>query len=248
MAKIILNSDFRDYYDHAFDKDYLGVAEDTISFHRPSSHYSRAQALDFLADARFVVPERGTVAEVYTSLLKQTTLGVTGRREGGYPGKQDIAKELFAGVVKVVVYLDEYSHRGEDKLLLDLDYAVQHFPHYYCTEYVGGMGSSIRMLQVGKQVFWLKYTTTRPDEWRSNVDPQVELLRRPTPGYFMPVSAGGDYPMFAIDFVGTPNGTFFALDFNISPSWRHTPVEGLLPASDVYILIRNYYRDIQGRM
>lgn len=142
---------------------------------------------------------------------------------------------------KVVVYLDQYAHQGEDKELLSLEKACLKHPQKLGSIYIptsdridGFKSISYRLLQVGIARFWILYCS--PDDWRSNAgNCSIEVLK--TTRYYGYTKV--PYPLFAIDFVA--QNKLYAIDFNTSPGIKHTGIENIFKAEEVVNEIKKFY-------
>ncbi|RJX18212.1 MAG: hypothetical protein C4570_07165 [Ammonifex sp.] len=201
--RVKLRSDFWDYYDHWFD----AVAD--VTFERFSrGGVNRREMFEFLESIDLRVPLYGKPREIFDRL------GDFFRRR--------------PQLVEVVVYLDERAHQGEGKIKVLLPEALEKYPDYLALQYIpatpSGNGVSLRYLQVGDKIFWLKYRSR--NNWRSNCgDVEIRVLGQEKDGYHPKI----EHPLFAIDFVPTDD-TLYAVDFNIAPQIRGTGVENLVPA------------------
>lgn len=198
-----LKTDFQDFYDHCFDK--KGPVFDRYS----KNALTRADNLAFLTDKGYNVPSHGIARNLVPHLIKL--------RE---------TPDLH-----FVVYLDEYSHRGEDKIRVSAEMALEHFGEYFVVEFLqpDKQSTSYRYLQIGKKSFGLVYSSN--DEWRSNCGTNVNVR----------LACHGDDavhpsikdPIFAIDFIKVGE-CLYALDFNSAPGIRHTGVEDEMKPREVY--------------
>lgn len=199
MKKVKLKSDFNDYYDHWFDVYNVGLTFERMS----TGGMSRRGMLEYMQSIGIRVPIFGITQEILYSQNKQPSV--------------------------VVVYMDEFSHRGEGKVRLTLAEAASEYPDKLVIEYIPSytdMGSkSLRYLQVGDKRFWLEYSST--NDWRSNCgDVSIRILSREPDGYHKKIGL----PLFAIDFVEDVKGILYAVDFNIAPGIKGTGVENILSA------------------
>ena len=210
--KISLKSDFWDYYDQWFDSNY----GDGLVFERISTGgMSRQEMFRFFEKIGLAVPVHGTVKTIVTSFEKLID----------DPG---LNEKLF-NMEEIVVYTDTQSHRGEGKIKIKRAEALEKYPDHFCSEHITasptGHGVSYRFLQVGKRVFWLRYTSR--DDWRSNCgDVVIDFLGEEKSRYHPKIS----YPLFAVDFIFA--GKAYAIDLNIAPQIRGTGIEGVLPAKE----------------
>jgi len=201
-----LVSDFHDYYDHAFDLN--GVSYKRLS----KSGLSKKGQFEFLHQNNFLVPPYGKVEEV---------LGSYWNSETSY-------------VDKVVVYENEFSHRGEDKVLCNEAKAKKYFGMLSSAYLPTCKSLSLRLLSIGSYKFWLEYRSN--DSWRSNCgDVIISLIGRD--GDF------GDYksinePLYAIDFI--IGKELYAVDYNIAPGVAGTGIEKILTPREVVDEISKY--------
>jgi hypothetical protein len=213
--KVRLISDFVDYYDHWFD----GYDSELIFRRLSKSGMSRPDMLRFLKEKGFATPAFGTVKDLYDEIIR--------KQYHDTPG--------FDSILSVVVYTDIFSHRGEGKLLLPFNEAIEKYPDHFATEYLcvqkNGLGLSYRYLKIGQESFWLQYSSE--NDWRSNYgEVNVTILFQQLPIYH-----AIDYPLYAIDFLPIA-GTLYAIDFNIAPQIKGTGIEDILPAKKVADLIK----------
>jgi len=134
-----LVSDFRDYYDWAFDRD--GVVFDRMA---RNSGPKKAAQFSILRDTLgHLTPPVGPVNCVLGTKWRGKTID------------------------KVVAYTDDAAHCGEGKELVTLDSDGWRTNTTLCSAYLGKPGLSWRKLHVGPHVFWIEYTST--ESWMSNV-------------------------------------------------------------------------------
>lgn len=204
--KIKLNSDFIDYYDHEF----CGSATtpDAELNRWSKCNFSKQQQFDFMLKLECNPVPNGMVKEIASQ----------------------------HGCKKVVVYHDVYSHRGEDKRLMDATEALEKFPSHFCSLYVPSLNAdkpmTIRQLFIGDFLFVLQYSSN--DEWRSNCG-EVEILFKG----FQP-NNNTDFPLYAIDFIEQQDGKLLAIDVNLSPGIKGTPIEKMLKPKQIYDIIAGW--------
>lgn len=210
--KLVLKSDFHDYYDHWFDRVYY-PEEEYITFERYSrSGMNRQEMLEYLELNGYNVPKHGLVKDL--SLQKDQ---------------------------KVVVYLDINSHRGMDKILSSFGESLKFYPMNYCMEYKkvndNNLGHSFRALRIGDLNFSLFYKSQ--DSWMSNqgnvnisiLDTEIDNLKKLLP----------DRPLLAVDFViPKEENKMYAIDLNISPGLTWTGIEDILDAKEIVDTIKHY--------
>lgn len=186
-----LNTNFRDFYDHAFDR--TGP-----SFNRHDRNdMSRQEIFALLEGINHKTPRHGAVRDLVPRIYSEES---PSWRQGD-----------------VVVYTDPYAHRGEGKLLMSAAQALDSHADHYAAEYIPALRKnrsvSYRYLQVGQCKWWLQYWSEH--DWRSNVgEGGVKLVTEKVDGYDPTVR----YPLWAIDFITLETGESFAIDFNTAPS------------------------------
>ena len=198
--KVVLKSDFIEYYDHWFD------LKGDITFERFSKQgMIRREMFNMFSKKGLTVPYYGIVKDM-------------------------------KNVEKVVVYLDEISHRGENKPLMFLGRAKKDFPDLFCSEYIGdNIGESYRCLNVGLAQYWFRYQS---NTWQSNYgNVEIEMLLD-HPCF---LSLGLDRPLWAIDFVARGKD-FYAIDYNESPGVKDTGLSEKLTAKEFVKEIKDCYK------
>lgn len=208
-----LESDFTDWYDHAFSKS--GPLYRRMSKGGPT----RSFVFRWLTAHGYQVPISGKVSEVFMMKPNLT-------REPVYEKRQ------------VVVYLDERAHRGEGKVLLPIRDAFQRYPDSFCSLYCPcdlHESISYRLLHIGDRRWWLRYRSF--DNWQSNcgegdIHCYGELVRQWT----IPV------PLYAIDFVQAHDGSHLAIDFNKAPGLQYTGLDKFMQGHEIVGLIESGMR------
>jgi len=217
LHKVRLESDFIEPYDHWFD---VGERKSMWTVFRRSRGCSRWQGFQRLADMNLRVPYYGTVCEMYDILL---------------------------GRPPIVLYHDEYAHRGEEKELVILHPGtLDRHPQTFAALYIKPENNrpiSYRYLRLGLWTCWLRYMSD--DKWRSNCgDVQIDVYSQdPTaclsfPDEFVDLHS---VPLLAIDFVKSWSGMWWAVDYNTSPGIKHTPVLDLITPQDIVVSIKEFY-------
>ena len=203
MRPVILRSDFTDYYDAYFD------SPDSVSplvFERfTKSGMNRSEILGFLARNGFSVPKHGVVQNIgkWAPHL----------RDSQY----------------VVVYLDEESHRGENKLLMTVSEGLKSYPDRLAAEFVGASIDSavgLRLVQVGLRYFWIEQQS---DDWRASAGTVKTSIKKHGSG----LQSNLFYPLWAIDFVPvvvSGNEVLYAVDFSAAPIVGEYGMNDLLDA------------------
>jgi hypothetical protein len=229
MAKLRLISDYYDFYDHCFASRHNLTARPFERIAAPGPKgLSKCDAFHLMEGAGLKCPRHGVVTEF-------TAFGEPRPRQ-------------------LVVYTNPYSHRGDDKLLVNFLGALARYPLYDCSVYIeppaGYAATSYRWLVLGAESFWLRYHSTDAGEWRSNCGSEVEITltsdrARLKDLNFLANNPNrqsaklADYPLFAIDFVPDYE-RLWAVDFNPAPQLLHTGLEDVLGPGDVYALIEAY--------
>lgn len=207
--KLQLRSDFQEYYDKGFN--WSGEVFTRWSTAGPS----RPEMLTLLDSLGYKTPPHGRIKELAQRLKDPSTGLLVG------------VKAATAANPLVVVYMDEWAHRGEGKVLRTLSEAINAYPNAYASLYVVSghsiykRSTSNRELWVGCCCFRMKYRSTS-HAWKSNVG-DVEITnfhedhvshRPKTP-----------HALFAVDTVLDAGGTPHAIDFNIAPGVAGTGIE-----------------------
>lgn len=204
MLKVILKSDFLDYYDHWFDR--LTNKEPHITFSRFSKDRTpRSKWFQHMEnDLGLLTAPHGLVTDV------ADTVAVS---------PED---------TQMIVYLDEFSHRGDGKVKVSVNTAREKYPDKFCSLYMQPDEPSLsyRILVIGSRQYLLRYQSNHP--WKSNVgDVDIKLSSRP----FKPLEFS-HFPMFSVDFV-VSGDVPFAVDFNSAPGLRWTPLEELVDGREI---------------
>lgn len=159
---------------------------------------------------------------------------------GFNPPRHGFVRDLAPETTMLVVYTDEKAHRGEGKLLLTTNEAMEQYPNAYASEYIQSPPESVRLLQVGMMRWMLRYKSD--DAWRSNVGNEVSIeIVGEHVGYSKDVSI----PLFAIDFVFDKNGNRYAVDFNIAPGLKWTGIDDRMKAENIVELIKQALVDLR---
>ncbi|WP_144402114.1 hypothetical protein [Geoalkalibacter subterraneus] len=220
-----LKSDFRDWYDCAFD------LQGQMVFERLSTAgMSRRQMFAFLQKLGLRTPRHGLVEDLVSALTHDCE---------DWP--KDLQRRFLDQAVDVVIYHDEQAHCGEGKQKISAGKALDLYPDTYASEFipsVAGRGSvSLRYLQVGQRRWWLRYWSQ--DDWRSNAgEGDCEILCEEKPGRPHEIND----PLFAVDFIRAGK-KLYAIDFNIAPGLA--PLNGLLLPSEVVSQISSFIQPLQ---
>jgi len=155
---------------------------------------------------------------------------------------------------KFVVYLNEQSHCGEGKVLLEGKEALRLYGDYYCSRYINAgvytteemRGVSYRYLFLGKRGWALRYSSNDKDEWRSNVGgTRIENLGEIiVPDWRFNIQ----YPLLAIDLVpGNINHEQIAIDLNIAPGLSGTHISHRIETKEIVPLFKEYLEQFLTR-
>lgn len=221
-----LYSNFIDYYDHHFDLEGEG-------FYRFSNNgMNRIEIFNFLKSHNYLTPKHGYVKQL-SKLYPE---------EYRYREYCDDSKKFDDSwkYIELVVYLDINLHRGENKIKISLDKAIELYPDNYASLFIFNYGISHRYLQIGNKSFWLRYISK--NDWRSNCGDVKIIIDSQNNGYHKSIKSS----LFAIDFVRSINektkqDDYLAIDFNISPGIKGTGIENILKPNEVVDLIKGYY-------
>lgn len=128
-----------------------------------------------------------------------------------------------------VVYCDEFEHRGQGKVLVPLNEALNRFPGHYATLYFPRQGSpvSFRFVRLGRRTFWLRQRGDGTD-WRSNTRDHEEVLTSGVTSQSNPFAR----VLWAIDFIPSPLG-LLAVDFNTAPNLISLGEQGAIAPHEV---------------
>ena len=226
---IVLDSDFRDVYDHYF------YPPQVLDLYPPEMLAERGIWYRWTRHARAARPRQADHDDLEALGLRTPPRGTVQELRSRYPDRA------------LVVYTNPYAHAGEGKLLLhpgDAEYDALPGAHYatlYESRVNCSHGQSLRWLAAGEQVSWLWYGSTR-GEWRSNAGEDVAIVdvskggeytarwgvRAPTIDRHHPALAS--YPLVAIDFLYRGHFTqelydYRAIDLNTAPGIKGTPLE-----------------------
>lgn len=224
-----LRTDFNDFYDSCFSYRYTCPVFERIG---GNTGPGRREQHRLLEDAGFKVPPHGLVQDVY------------------YSWWEDEKKWVRA----MVAYEDETAHCGEGKVIVSdrqlrvsptmgytskAEHERDRLSKLYCVAFVGHhqqqwSGVSWRRLQVGRDVFWIEYSSKT--SWMSNVDPECKVIGRELNAGFHPVIKR---PLFAIDFV--LGKEMYAVDLNFSPGMRGSGMEDEISPEQVVGAITEWF-------
>jgi hypothetical protein len=222
--ELILKSDFKDWYDHAF------PLKGGKTFQRDSKDgIPRSEMFDLFRRLDLRTPRHGLVHELAPQLIAEKWAGDAGILRSNpltsLPGEY------------VVVYLDDYAHTGEGKLLLTPTEAMEKHPFLFCSEFVRagrcGVSESWRYLKVGARSWWLKYWSN--SNWRSNCgEGGCEIISEETASAQPSKIIKG--AMWAIDYVPAGEYGLLAVDYNTAPGLK--PLQDVCTATEIYELLK----------
>ncbi|MDR3589429.1 MAG: hypothetical protein P4N41_07175 [Negativicutes bacterium] len=221
MRPVILRSDFTDYYDSYFDNPN---SVSPLVFERyTNTGMSRSEILGFLSRNGFSVPKYGKLKDVgkWAPHLRDSQL--------------------------VVVYLDEASHRGENKLLMTVATALRTHPQCLAAEFMGTSKDSSygrRLVQVGMKYFWLDQRSS--NDWRASTGNVTTVITKHGCG----LQSNLFFPLWAIDFVPvnfSGNETLYAVDFSAAPIIGEFGMDEILDAETAAREIKQIVNDTYKR-
>jgi hypothetical protein len=206
-----LLSDFPQFYDGIFDE--TGPVFHRMAFTRGGLG-KRAQ-FELFGSHGLPTPPFGTVSELAQNLLASSH---------SLQPPHDILRAVFC-----VVYLDEWAHRGEGKVLLPLSEACASHPDAFASLFVPQRAAPVafRLIRLGRLAYWLRQTGGHVG-WRSNVGETEEVLGQPQ------VSGLHAIPrvLWALDFIPSTAG-LLAVDFNTAPDLSTLGETGALTPEQV---------------
>ncbi|EKU98148.1 hypothetical protein Lepto7375DRAFT_7409 [Leptolyngbya sp. PCC 7375] len=157
----------------------------------------------------------------------------------------------------VVVYIDDFCHRGEGKIVMTLGEAISTYPEKDCSAFIRTTDDPLRhaisrrLLCIGDRLFWLTYESK--GGWRSNYGPTAEVTNVGEtlckPAYLAEAGPGehdfsflNQFPLWAVDFVEPANKTrLMAIDLNTAPGLRGTGIEDLIKPKEVFTEITRWF-------
>lgn len=231
IDKLGLTSDFRDYYDHAFDVPWSSVI--------PMLSRNMTDGRGKVEQLKYLRSQGARTPQVYRENPHNPTQFPGFSR----PEYQFLQPPLNDNLV--VLISDDVAHCGigKDRVgYLEAAYGESTCPYM---EYIepAEPATSYRLLVVGARQFWLKYKSDH--EWKSNVgevDISLVVAVRPDcPRIYPKITE----PLYAIDFVKGKDGILVGVDFNCSPGIKGTPVQDLLKPNEVYELIKDQIRNTE---
>jgi len=228
--KIRLDTDYRDYYDHAFCGSW--ETPDAVFERQSTGGLARPEMLAALACAGLKVPRHGRVRDLVAEM------------KADWADEPSETQDQVSCLFEVVVHVDERAHAGEGKIKLSWAEAEAQYPEAFAVEFlptVAGPGSvSLRHLWVGQRQFWLRYSST--DDWRSNCgEGTVELLCEEAPRALEEVAPlFRSSPLVAVDFLQIGD-QIYAIDLNVAPGLAGTGLERRMTPTEVYTQILGWF-------
>ncbi len=220
MRPVVLRSNFTDYYDNYFDSP---SSMSPLVFERYTNlGMNRSEILGFLARNGFSVPKHG--------IVKHISKWAPHLRDDQY----------------IVIYLDDKSHRGENKLLVTVGEGVQSHPNCLAAEFLGSSkdsGNALRLVQIGMKFFWI---SLQSDDWRASSGSVKARIKKHGTG----MQSNLLYPLWAIDFVPvrfSGNEVLFAVDFSSSPIVGEYGMDEILDAPTAAVEIKQMLNIFNGR-
>ena len=175
---------------------------------------SRKEDLDLLRQSGFYVPEHGII----------------------HNGLIDSGNDY-------VVYIDEYLHKGEGKLLISSSKNdINKYKGKFYTKYINDVITyHWRFISIGYSIMaWIYYTSD--DFWRSNcgnVNFQLVQWGKIKDKRIYYLHNILNEPLIAVDGRYL-NGTFIAFDLNTAPQIKETGLEFLYSSKEIVDAIKNF--------
>lgn len=150
----------------------------------------------------------------------------------------------------LVTYWDQKKHRADGKSRVQAwsAYMVAK-PETYTCKWMGPIGQSVRILAVGKRIFWLLYTSKTSHFSNVNTDtidlvaPAVSWGRNAELDLFR-LQQRLKQPLVAVDLV-LEKQAGYAIDLNVSPGLTGTPVLDILKPQEIHDLIEARWHELR---
>jgi hypothetical protein len=201
VQKIVLDTDYHDYYDHWF------LTPSAQNPEKPYPVFSRKVSSGLHRIDQFLM-----LKKLYYKVIP-------------YFIRVDHTNLYFKDLV--VVYTDPMRHSGGDKVLVTLEEELDKYNNLPCTRFIktAEEGSvSKRELYIGN--YLVKLTYTNKGDWRTNmvaenheVDIQLDSIE------YRPRTKG--LALYAVDFVRDYNNTY-AIDYNTAPGLKGQEIDKIL--------------------
>lgn len=210
--KLRLLSDFHDYYDHHFDINTKKIYKRYAN--RPIMN--RREAFEYMEKSDYISCEVAC---------------------------HGIGRNLFnehKDRFKYVIYLDENSHQGKNKILVDYEKAQNEYQDYYASVYIKGTDShSIRYLYLGRYVFEIEYRSDHA--WKSNCgNVDIRVLNYKKEDEII----NKDFPLCAVDTLGYLETV--AVDFNTAPQLKGTGIDKIFYPIEIVEEIKRFFEITGG--
>jgi hypothetical protein len=216
MKGIIVDSDFRDYYDNALQKKTI-KSEGFILKRRKDKRMERKLRFDFMSNIGLKTPIYGKIKELIPTLLERDQILTD------CPGIED--------VFEVIVYFPEDKN---NKKRLTYRKAIELYPNHFGCEYIptspSGIGVSWEYICIGENAFWLQHASS--DDWRANKGKTRVRLSRIKKRNITLKDTMLDDCLFSVSFIILRN-RMLAVNYHNSPKIKGTPIEKEMSAKDI---------------
>lgn len=244
-TNIYIQSDFIEKYDK-----YLHDPMGEIRWKRLSrGGRNRREIFKFLENYTYYRGTRdntipnGTVKELYDRYKEKEVNGIW-NGTWKHTGIQSPFHEL-------VIYEDEMAHRGEGKVIMNIEEAIETCPDSYASVFLHSEQNfpiSYRNLYIGAHLFRLVYVSLT-DDWRSNCGHTIILYK----GHLQSIDDRWGFACKAETFIETP---IFAFDYIEIPVITKGCSEGLpsqfymdfneAPGIPEEVIVKDYNSDRYG--
>ena len=204
IMKLILKTDFVDYYDNHFDQ--LSQPVPHMTFNRLTrNNFSRKDLFNQLNKMNEPVIPHGNTKEL---------------------------SERFWSAQKFVVYIDDYAHSGQGKILIDR-HQVPQYTNTLASLYMPEKPAlSLKKIVIGNRIFWAKYQSSHT--WKSNVGDYTELHEP-----YEDLGINNElFPLYTIDYVLGAN-YWWAVDLNTAPELGKLNLK--ISPEEIHQEIKNWY-------
>lgn len=211
-----LVSDFRDYYDHYFDRN------GNFELRRVTTDGPIRSEMFRLFDAYKINTPRHGIVRGMPSDIKWMVV------------YQD--ETLHRGDGKLLMLADEARVKYPDLFCTEyLNFPKNEPTLSYKNQY---FGSSWRELFIGSRSYFLHYINC--DDWRSNVGDDIRIECE-TDRVGKRGKKDLHYPLYAIDYVWDPTRSdFAAVDLNIAPGIGGSPIQDVLPGQQIVTELKTW--------
>lgn len=214
MAGIILDSDYRDYYDNALKT--IDLPGELTLHRRRDQRLDRMSRFELLSKMGLKTPLYGEIKTLIPELLKRDKILTD------CPGLED--------VFEVVVYLPGHV---ENKIRVTYREAIERYPNHFGAEYIptspSGVGVSWEYICIGMRPFWVQHSSS--DNWQANkgnttIRLSVSEKKRPMFEETMLVDC-----IFSTTFIVLRN-RMIAINYHTSPLVKDTPIKKAMTAQE----------------